>query len=122
MDICFAFAVGSVLLLRVPSPVVLSWQHSVEHVELQESWRAGDDGLVLETASTQGFGAGIDLPDDAMRVGRRWTFRPALPPQRSVQFANSRFAAGYQVCWSAGCAKLADWAGADRPVTMTVCR
>jgi len=77
---------------------------------------------VLDEARTQGFGAGIDLPENATRVADHWTFHPALPPQASVQFANSRYAGGYRVCWTSGCAKLADLAGADRPLTMTVCR
>jgi len=123
MDVCLSLAAGSALLLQLPSPVTLSWQHSVEHVALAEEWHADERGLVLHEAAVEGPGAGIDLPAGARWSGGRWRFTPALPPQRQVTLANSRFAAGYRLCWRGGCAKLADLAGGtDRPVTMSACR
>jgi hypothetical protein len=123
MDVCLGLALSSVLLARLPSPVTLSWQHSVEHVALAEEWVADERGLVLREAAVEGPGAGIDLPSDARWLDGRWRFTPALPPQQRVSLANSRFAAGYRLCWPGGCAKLADLAGGvDRPVTMSACR
>jgi hypothetical protein len=122
MDICFSLALGAALVARLPSPVTLSWRHSVEHVLIEEQWAANEQGLVLLASSTDGLGAGIDVPDTARLVDGRWTFQPALAPQAEVRLANSRFAAGYAVCWQGGCMRLAELAGgADRVVRMVPC-
>ncbi len=122
MDICLSLVVGASLLARLPSPITLRWRHSVEHVLIEEQWEASGQGLLLVSSSTDGLGAGIDVPAEASVVGGRWTFRPALAPQREVQLANSRFAAGYVVCWPGACAPLSDIAGGqDRVVRMAVC-
>ncbi|RQP22758.1 DUF1850 domain-containing protein [Piscinibacter terrae] len=122
MDICFSLVVGAALVARLPSPVTLSWRHSVEHVLIEEEWTASRQGLAMVSSSTDGLGAGIDIPDDARLVANRWTFRPALAPQAQVQLANSRFALGYAVCWPGGCAQLVDLAGGwDRAVRMALC-
>ena len=122
MDVCIGLVLGSALALRLPSPIVLTWQHSVEHTELQEEWHASAAGMVLRESAVEGPGAGIDLPADARRVEGRWRFRPALPPQPVVHLANSRFAAGYRVCWPGGCARLDELVGGvDRPVAIRAC-
>ena len=113
---------GATLMARLPSPVTLRWRHSVEHVLIEEEWAASVEGLRLVSSSTDGLGAGIDVPASASVVGGRWTFRPALPPQPEVQLANSRFAAGYVVCWRGGCAPLSTLAGGlDLVVSMSTC-
>jgi len=122
VDICLSLVVGATLLARLPSPVTLRWRHSVEHVLIEETWTAGEQGLVLLSSSTDGLGAGIDVPAQARLIDGRWILRLPLPPQREVQLANSRFVAGYEVCWPGACAPLAVLAGGqDRVVRMTVC-
>ena len=122
MDICLGLALTSAVLLRLPSPVTLSWEHSVEHFRLHEEWHASAAGLVLHEAGIEGLGAGVDLPSDAQWAEGRWRFRPALAAQAQLHLANSAFAAGYRVCWRDGCAKLADLVGGiDRPVTLRSC-
>ena len=122
MDICLSLVVGATLLARLPSPVTLRWRHSVEHVLIEEQWEASGEGLLLVSSSTDGLGAGIDVPANASLAGGRWTFRPALPPQHEVQLANSRFVGGYMVCWQGACAPLSEMAGGqDRVVRMAVC-
>ena len=122
MDICLGVALASAVVLRLPSPVTLSWTHSVEHFRIEEQWQAAAQGLVLQETRIEGLGAGVDLPADARRIGGAWHFTPALAPQAQVRLANSRFAAGYRVCSAAGCAALNDLAGGtDAVVTMTVC-
>ena len=122
MDICFSLALTSALLLRLPGPVTLSWEHSVEHFRIEEVWLAGIEGLELREVRTGGFGAGVHVPDSARMVEGQWRFAPSLPPQRQVQLANSRHVRGYRVCWPGGCAALSDLPGAaDRAVTMSAC-
>ena len=120
MDICLAWVLGAALV-RLPSPVTLAWEHSVEHVTIEEEWEAVEGRLVLRETRVGGPGAGIDIPEDARRVGAQWRYAPALPPQREVQFANSRHAAGYRVCAAGECRPLRELAGVDRTVVMTAC-
>ena len=117
MDICIAIALSSVLL-RLPSPVTLAWQHSVEHFALEEEWAATPDGLRLIEVRTEGLGAGVDLPAHAAPVGRQWRFTPALPPQQRVVFANSRHGAGYRVCSGGMCRRIDNQ---DQTLTMSRC-
>lgn len=106
MDICIALAMSSALVLRLPSPVTLAWQHSVEHFALEEDWVATAQGLRLSEVRTEGLGAGVDLPDAAMRSGKVWRFTPPLPLQPRVLLANSRHVAGYRVCAAGACRAL----------------
>ncbi|HMC16132.1 MAG TPA: DUF1850 domain-containing protein [Albitalea sp.] len=106
MDVCIALAVSSALLLRLPSPVTLAWQHSVEHFALEEDWVATAQGLRLAQVRTEGLGAGVDLPDDATLSGKVWRFTPMLPLQPRVLLANSRHVAGYRVCSAGACQAL----------------
>jgi hypothetical protein len=106
MDVCIALALSSALLLRLPSPVTLAWQHSVEHFALEEDWVATPQGLRLVQVRTEGLGAGLDLPDDATRSGRGWRYTPVLPPQPRVLLANSRDVAGYRACAAGVCRPL----------------
>ena len=122
MDICIAVAFSSALLLRVASPLTLSWQHSVEHFEIDEEWQADAAGLTLREVRIHGLGAGVDLPDDAQSFDCGWRFTPKLAAQGRVVLANSRFGAGYRACWAGQCAALADLVGGvDRPLVMTSC-
>lgn len=103
MDICVAVAMTSALLLRLPSPITLAWEHSVGRFPIEETWEATPQGLLLVEVRTEGLAAGIDLPDGAQAVGRQWRFAPALPPQRRVLLANSEHGAGYRACAGATC-------------------
>ena len=122
MDICIAIALSGSVLLRVPSPLTLAWTHSVEQFAIEEDWSASVNGLQLREVRTEGLGAGVDIPADAQRFGRGWRFTPALPPQRQLMLANSRFASGYRVCGAGRCERLDERVGArDRPLVLTAC-
>jgi len=117
MDICFALALSSSVLLRVPAPLTLAWQHSVEHFRIEEDYRVRGDALVLVEVRTQGGGAGIDVPRDARFDGTWWHFTPALPTLPQVRLANSTHVAGYSVCSAGRCRRLAG----DRELVMRPC-
>ena len=106
MDVCIALALSSALVLRLPSPVTLAWQHSVEHFALEEDWVATPQGLRLAQVRTEGLGAGVDLPRDATLSEGMWRFAPALPAQPRVLLANSQHVAGYRVCAAGACQAL----------------
>src|SRR2546423_1074917 len=58
MDLCLAWVLGAALV-RLPSPVTLGWEHSVEHVTIEEEWEAVEGRLVLRETRVGGPGAGI---------------------------------------------------------------
>ena len=112
------------VLLRMPAPVRLGWQHSVEHFALEERYQARSSGLQLAEVRGRGAGAGVDLPPQLRwEAGGWWAFTPpAAVPQRRVVLANSRHAAGYRLCGRSGCADLAALPGAfDQPLVLRVC-
>jgi hypothetical protein len=116
MDVCIGLALGAVLL-RLPSPVTLAWQHSVEHVAIEEDWQATAEGLVLRETRVGGPGAGIDIPDTARLVAGTWRYAPTLPPQSAVQLANSEYVRGYRVCAAGHCTALPP----GRPLVLARC-
>jgi hypothetical protein len=123
LEICVAIAVSSTVVLRVPGPLTLSWEHSVEHFRVEEDYRATRDGaLILSEVRTAGLGAGIDIPHDAQLIDGRWRFVPALPPLDQVLLANSNFVRGYRLCWDARCVRPDALPGAaDQPLIVSAC-
>lgn len=67
----------------------LSWTHSVERTEWREEWRLTEDGLVIDSASVSGSGAGMEVPEGAALRNGAWHYRPLLPPQAQVSFADA---------------------------------
>ncbi|HEU0202687.1 MAG TPA: DUF1850 domain-containing protein [Burkholderiaceae bacterium] len=124
MEICVAIVLSSTVLLRVPGPLTLSWEHSVEHFRVEEDYRATADGaLILTEVRTGGAGAGIDIPRDARLVDGVWRFTPPLSPLARVQLANSNFVRGYRLCWREQCVPLNALPGAaDQPLVVAACQ
>ena len=87
MMLCIA-AAGIITALATPS-FTLSWTHSVERTQWQESWSVEEGGLRLVAASVEGSGAGIAVPDDAVWADGRWTYAPRLPLLESLDLAAS---------------------------------
>ena len=85
--LCIA-AAGIVTALATPG-FTLSWTHSVERTQWQESWMVEERGLRLVKASVEGSGAGIAVPDDAVWADGRWTYAPRLPLLESLDLAAS---------------------------------
>lgn len=123
LEICIAIGVSSTVLLRVPGPITLSWEHSVEHFRVEEDYRAIAEGaLILSEVRTAGLGAGIDVPSGARNVDGYWRFSPTLPPLAQVELANSNFVRGYRLCWGGQCMPLnALPAAADQPLKLMAC-
>lgn len=90
--LCLATA-GTVTALATAS-FTLGWTHSVEHTHWEESWRLSKGRLELVSASVEGSGAGIALPDDAVRFGDKWVFKPTLPPLIELNLAASGVTGG----------------------------
>ena len=100
--LCLAMA-GAVTTLAATS-FTLGWTHSVEHTQWQESWRVAGDRLVLVSASVEGSGAGIDLPDNAIWTDGKWRFEPAIEPLKELNLAASgATGGGWSLCTPEQC-------------------
>ncbi|MEI4472634.1 DUF1850 domain-containing protein [Frigidibacter sp. MR17.24] len=105
MSLCLSGAAGAVAL--AVSSFTLSWTHSVERVEWWERWEVTTAGLRPIEARVVGTGAGMEIPEGAVRDGDGWLFRPHLPLQRSVLLAASgRTPSGWTLCAAGSCRTL----------------
>lgn len=105
MSLCIA-AGGNILALAATA-FSLTWTHSVEKTIWAEHWRIDNNALQLVQASVEGAGAGIDLPENAVRVEGAWVFRPALPPLPSLQLAASgATVSAWRLCTGERCLEL----------------
>ncbi|MEI4486181.1 DUF1850 domain-containing protein [Frigidibacter sp. MR17.14] len=111
MTLCLA-AGAKVLALAVPS-FTLSWTHSVERVTWWERWEVRPEGLRPTDARVEGTGAGMEIPDNAVRDGAAWVYHPRLPLQPEVLLAASgKTPSGWTFCTEDGCRVLGATAGA----------
>lgn len=85
--LCIA-AAGVVTALATTS-FTLGWTHSVEQTQWEERWRIENGRLTIVSASVEGSGAGIGIPEDAVWAEGVWTYAPALPPMASLNLAAS---------------------------------
>jgi hypothetical protein len=86
------------------SAFTLAWTHSVEKTAWEEEWRLTPAGLELVAARVAGSGAGMEVPEGAELEDGVWTYRPALPPQKTLLLASSgATGAGWEICAAGGC-------------------
>lgn len=105
-------AVAGVVLALAPENFTLGWTHSVAHTRWTERWEVTDAGLRPVEAEVQGPGAGMEIPDDAVRIADGWRYRPHLPPQREVLLAASgETPSGWMFCALGACQELGRQAG-----------
>ena len=97
MSLCLS--AGGVTLALALEAFSLRWTHSVERTEWREEWRVTQAGLVIESASVAGSGAGMEVPKGAVLRDGAWHYRPALPPQTQVVFADAgRDVGDWRIC------------------------
>lgn len=109
--LCIA-AAGKVASIAVTA-FTLSWIHSVEHFEWQESWHLSGDRLQLVEARVEGPGAGVAIPEGARKTDRGWVYGSDLPPLRRLVLAASGMTpSGWTLCTEVGCMQLGVQAGA----------
>lgn len=111
MAICVSAAAGAVLHLAASS-FTLSWVHSVEKIEWQESWDAQPDGLRLIEARVKGSGAGMEPPADAVPRDGWYVFTPKVAPlPELVLAASGTTVGGWTLCTADSCRTLGENAG-----------
>lgn len=82
----------------------LSWTHSVEKVEWQESWQVLPSGLAIVEARVRGSGAGMEPPEGARFSDGWWIYRPSLGPLPELSLsASGASSGGWLLCASGEC-------------------
>lgn len=98
----------------------LSWTHSIEKTRWTEHWQATPDGLVLDAASVQGSGAGMEPPDGSILKDGAWHWKPTLAPMPEVMLGNAGVTAPWTLCRDGGsCRDLI--APAGEPIRLFPC-
>lgn len=117
-------ATGAAVARLVLDLFTLSWTHSVERTEWQETWRIEAGLLELESARVKGSGAGMDPPPGAVKAGGWYHYWPGRPPVPKLVLARSGAprAGDYTLCWDGGCTTLAKLVPGREPVTLEPCR
>ena len=107
MSLCLT--AGAKVLTVAVELFTLTWTHSVERTEWRETWAVENGELVLAEASVEGSGAGMEIPDGAVLRDGAWHYRPALPPQARVAFADAgRDGSDWTLCDERACIDLRD--------------
>ena len=103
-------AAGGLVAALATTSFTLGWTHSIEHTQWEERWRIEKERLVIVSASVEGSGAGIAVPEDAVWANGAWTYAPGLPPLRSLNLAASgATGSGWLLCSQDGqCLELGE--------------
>lgn len=119
--LCLAVAGAAASLMLPIDGFTLSWTHSVEKVEWQETWRIAAGRLELVAARVRGSGAGMEPPDDARWEAGWWVYRPDLAPLERLVLAHSSFTADYTLCAGGTCWPLSALVPGEAPVELHAC-
>jgi hypothetical protein len=103
--VCLVVA-GVVRAALVTDEFTLGWEHSVEKTRWEETYRIDGDRLRLTGARIQGFGAGMEPPQDAVLRGGWWTWTPTLEPMAALRLAQSTYTSDWTLCWRSQCRRL----------------
>ncbi|MGY9045736.1 hypothetical protein P775_04495 [Puniceibacterium antarcticum] len=101
MSACLA--IGA-LALHLSNPAfTLSWRHSVEKTEWEESWTTAPDGLTLTQSRIKGSGAGMEPGPDAILKDGWWISSGHLRVPRMVLAASGSTGVGWTLCADGTC-------------------
>lgn len=105
MNLCLE-AAGHTLVVAIQAFSLL-WIHSVERTEWREEWAIEGDRLRVVEAAVSATGAGMEIPDGAVLQDGAWHYRPDLPPQARVAFADAgRADSDWTLCAKDTCVSL----------------
>lgn len=99
-------------LALAASHFTLSWTHSVTQTQWLEHWEASAQGLRPISAVVQGPGAGMEIPDHALRVQDGWFYRLDMAPQKTIWLAASgQTPDGWRLCTDTACHQIGETEG-----------
>ena len=122
MSLCLA--AGALSATLAVNSFTLAWTHSIEKVRWEEDWRIEGRQLAIVAARIQGFGAGMEAPDDAVLRDGYWHYRPSVAPLATLSLAHSPYTAGYELCLAGACRPLVDFLpgiGDSATIVVTAC-
>jgi len=102
----------------------LAWTHTIEKTVWEEDYQVTGSGLRLVAARIKGSGAGMEVPDGAVRAGDAWVYRPASREVPALLLARAPEAGDWSLCRAGRCIRLADLVGAavaGDPATLKPC-
>ena len=103
--------VAGVVRATLPGPdFTLAWEHSVEKIRWDESYRLNGDHLTLLEARIEGNGAGMESPPGAQLHDGHWVWKP-LSTHDELRLTRSTFTRDYTLCSMGRCADLVAWVG-----------
>jgi len=98
----------------------LSWTHSVQKTEWQESWWVTPAGLQIVEARIKGSGAGMEPPADAVLKDGWWVYAPKVKPVRELALAASgATVSAWTLCAAGECREIGSDGG--EPVVLKAC-
>lgn len=100
-------ASGGVKAVLAIASFTLAWQHSVEKIRWEESYRVEADVLVLEEARVQGSGAGMEPPLTSSLKDGFWRWHPKQT-MTELLLTRSEFTPDYQFCAEDRCQSLTE--------------
>ncbi|MDO9525960.1 MAG: DUF1850 domain-containing protein [Gemmobacter sp.] len=104
MSVCLLVA-GSPLALAT-GLFTLTWTHSVEKTQWQETWEARGAALYLTEARVKGSGAGMDPGPGARLLDGWWVWQPDVDTP-ALALANSGATGGdWRLCADGACRTL----------------
>jgi hypothetical protein len=108
--ICFLVA-GALRAILPEGEFTLEWRHSVQKTRWIEHYRADGATLVLDTASVEGTGAGMEPPAGAIHRDGKWIWNPQTRVPE-LRLTHSSYVSDYTLCGPAGgCRTLASLVG-----------
>lgn len=116
--ICVVTAAKTLVLAA--TAFTLSWTHSVEKIRWTEHWALTKAGFVVEQASVEGSGAGMDPPDGSRFIDGKWVYEPKVPPlDRVVLAASGATVGGWRLCAAGRCTVVGKTA--QKPIVIKRC-
>ena len=121
MPLALCVAAGAKAMVVATTVFSLSWTHSVEKTEWQETWNVLPDGLQITQARVKGSGAGMDPGEGARVEDGWWVWAPETPVVPELLLAASgATVSAWKLCHAGGCETLG--ASASAPITIKPCQ
>ena len=102
----------AIVWITIPATeFTVAWNHSVEKIRWEEDYRIEGDRLHAVAARVRGTGAGMEIPENAVKRDNSWEYLPRTRFLEKLRLTRSSFTEDYQLCWEGTCRTLTDLLG-----------